>query len=95
MSSQTEGNFSVILDLLKDIHLSQQTPYDCRCLYSQIQTFLERFTFSNQLLRIRCLALKWTLDIIEALNNSQNLYFSAEFCNLIESVVALGITESS
>ena len=30
VSSQTEENLSIILDLLKDLHLSGHTPLDCR-----------------------------------------------------------------
>ena len=38
------------------------------------------------------LALKWSLDIIGALNSSQSVYATTEFDNLMESLIALGKT---
>ena len=39
---------------------------------------------------VRFLALKWSLDIIGALNSSQSVYATTEFDNLMESLIALG-----
>ena len=43
VSSQTGEHFSVILQLLADIHGTLHTPYDCRCVIRNVCSSLHRF----------------------------------------------------